>query len=244
MLHAADLPENLWGEALKHAVWLKNRTSTKALGGKTPYEVFHKKKPDLRHIHEWGCKVWLHTSDGKLQGRAREGRWLGLDGETIDGSRIYYPDKRNIRVERSVRFSEGSRGGELYKVLNEGKNAEIRTQETSESIQHVPEEAPDPNLIQLPESPLTTPPQTPSGSTAPKSQKAVAPRDITSKIDVQNILEGGRTRRSAHSAQLLQREKIMASPVNRDFAFAGLGDMSDSRIGRCSSRPWTTRWKR
>ncbi len=27
MLYAADLPGNLWGEALKHAVWLKNRTS-------------------------------------------------------------------------------------------------------------------------------------------------------------------------------------------------------------------------
>jgi transposase InsO family protein len=41
MLHAANLPRNLWGEALKHAVWLKNRTSTKALGGQTPYEAFH-----------------------------------------------------------------------------------------------------------------------------------------------------------------------------------------------------------
>jgi transposase InsO family protein len=98
MLHAADLPKNLWGEALKHAVWLKNRTSTRALGGRTPYEVFHNSKPDLRDIHEWGCKVSVHVDDnGKLDGRARDGRWLGLDQESIEGHRIYFPETRAIR---------------------------------------------------------------------------------------------------------------------------------------------------
>ena len=38
ILHQADLPKNLWGEAIQFAVWLKNRTSTKALGNVTPYE--------------------------------------------------------------------------------------------------------------------------------------------------------------------------------------------------------------
>ena len=107
MMHAAGLSDNLWGEALKHAVWLKNRTSTKALGGRTPYEVFHKAKPDLRNIHEWGCKVAVHVDNTtKLDGRAREGRWVGYDLDAIDGHRIYYPDTRTIRVERSVKFPE------------------------------------------------------------------------------------------------------------------------------------------
>jgi hypothetical protein len=39
ILHASQLPKFLWGEAVKHAVYLKNRTSTKALDGKTPYEA-------------------------------------------------------------------------------------------------------------------------------------------------------------------------------------------------------------
>ena len=38
MLHQADLPKNLWAEAILHAVWLKNCTSMKALGNITPYE--------------------------------------------------------------------------------------------------------------------------------------------------------------------------------------------------------------
>jgi transposase InsO family protein len=74
MLHTADLAKNLWGEALKHAVWLKNRTSTKVLNGRTPYEAFKKEKPDLHNIHEWGCKVDVQLDDAKkLDGCAREG---------------------------------------------------------------------------------------------------------------------------------------------------------------------------
>ena len=36
-LHSSTLPKFLWGEAVKHTVWLKNRTATRALpNGKTP----------------------------------------------------------------------------------------------------------------------------------------------------------------------------------------------------------------
>jgi len=36
LLHMAGFPQNMWGEALRHSTWLKNHTSTWALGGKTP----------------------------------------------------------------------------------------------------------------------------------------------------------------------------------------------------------------
>jgi len=47
MLHASGLPKFLWGEAARHAVWLKNQTPTKALAGKLPYEVTLGQMPDL-----------------------------------------------------------------------------------------------------------------------------------------------------------------------------------------------------
>ena len=42
MLHASQLLKFLWGEAMKHTVYLKNRTLTKALNGMTPYEAFYR----------------------------------------------------------------------------------------------------------------------------------------------------------------------------------------------------------
>ena len=50
-VHASKLPKNLWGEAINHVVWLKNRTPTCTLpDGKTPYKLLYNKKPDLRNV--------------------------------------------------------------------------------------------------------------------------------------------------------------------------------------------------
>jgi hypothetical protein len=106
MLHDSDLPKFLWGEATQHAVYLKNRTWTRTLGETTPFEILTGKKPDLSSIHPWGCRVRVHdTSGSKLDGRSKIGRWMGLDEETGDGHRIYWPERRMITVERSVKFN-------------------------------------------------------------------------------------------------------------------------------------------
>src|SRR6266404_9874945 len=38
MMHQADLPRNLWAEAICYVAWLKNRLPTKVLGSVTPYK--------------------------------------------------------------------------------------------------------------------------------------------------------------------------------------------------------------
>ena len=69
MLHASRLPKFLLGEAINHAVYLKNCMATKALDGKTPYKVFHETKPNLHGLPEFGSQVWVHdTSGSKLDG--------------------------------------------------------------------------------------------------------------------------------------------------------------------------------
>ena len=55
MLMTAQLLKNLWPETIHHAVWLKNRTSTRALNGKTPYEVMYGAKPNLADLSDWGA---------------------------------------------------------------------------------------------------------------------------------------------------------------------------------------------
>ena len=65
ILHTSELLKFLWGEAVNHVVWLKNRTITSALPpGKTPFELLHDMKADLSGLHEWGCKVWVYNSTG------------------------------------------------------------------------------------------------------------------------------------------------------------------------------------
>ena len=59
LLHASGLPKNMWAEAARHAVWLLNRTTTKAVEGMTPYEAAFGTKPNLKDLREFGEKVYV-----------------------------------------------------------------------------------------------------------------------------------------------------------------------------------------
>jgi transposase InsO family protein len=141
MLHSSGLPKFLWGEAVKHAVYLKNRTATRALANKTPYEMAMGVKPNLSDLHEWGCKVWVHSAGGsKLDGRAAVGRWVGYD-DSSSGHRIYWPDRRSVTVERSVKFSEEA----AFPPLEGEPGLPIFEQTSSSSIHPIPT-GPHPNV--------------------------------------------------------------------------------------------------
>ena len=120
MLHASGQPKFLWGKVACHAVWLKNRTSTKALDGMTPFEAATDKKPDLRGLKEWGCRCWVRNeSKSKLGGRVDEGVWVGLDDKS-KGARVYWPKKRTVTIERNVYFDNSSSErleGEDYELV-------------------------------------------------------------------------------------------------------------------------------
>ena len=129
MLHDSQLPKFLWGEATKHAVYLKNCTWTCALGDTTPFKILTKRKPDLANLHPWGCCVRVHDTSGrKLDGRSKIGRWMGFDEETGDGHRIYWAEKRLITVERSIKFNfeEEIIVGQLL-LRGENSTSELKT---------------------------------------------------------------------------------------------------------------------
>ena len=94
MLHESGLPKFLWAEATSHAVYLKNRTWTHTIGKMTPFELLNGRKPNIKDLHPWGCKVRVHNESGsKLDGHSYIGRWMGFDKETKDGHRVYWAEK-------------------------------------------------------------------------------------------------------------------------------------------------------
>jgi len=56
----SKLPPNMWGEVMKATGYLKNCTPTRTLTDKTPFEMWYGHCPDVSHLHELGCKVWVH----------------------------------------------------------------------------------------------------------------------------------------------------------------------------------------
>ena len=75
MMRHKDVDQDLWVDAIKSAVYIKNRvTSRVLLVGKTPIELWTWNKPNVSHMRVIGstCRVMLHKShiDGTFGDKA------------------------------------------------------------------------------------------------------------------------------------------------------------------------------
>ena len=55
MLIESNLNQKFWGKALSTAVYLRKRSPTKAVEGKTPFEALYGEKPNVKHLRAFGC---------------------------------------------------------------------------------------------------------------------------------------------------------------------------------------------
>lgn len=109
ILKHMNLPNYLWGEAIRHATYIINRVATRVLVLQTPYKAYKGRKPNLDHIRVFGCvshaKIDTHRLM-KLDDRSRALVYLG----TEPGSKAYRlldPVNRKVVVSRDVIFEEG-----------------------------------------------------------------------------------------------------------------------------------------
>ena len=108
LLKSMQVPTNLWGEAVRHAVYLLNRLPTKVLGDCTPYQAWTGKRPQLEHLRVFGCIAHVKIVGShlkKLDDRSQVMVYLGVE----DGSKAHRfldPACGKIRVSRDVVFEE------------------------------------------------------------------------------------------------------------------------------------------
>ena len=82
MMATAGVPKQFWPFALSTVIYMKNR-SIHSAHGKIPFEMFHGSKPDLSHLHVFGCQSFvLNEVRKKLDSKAREAILLGYSGNS------------------------------------------------------------------------------------------------------------------------------------------------------------------
>jgi len=103
-----QVPGKYWGEAVKAAVYILNRSPTKSLNGKTPFEAWFGKKPGVKHLRTFGCLAYVKkVGPGvtKLSDRSVPGVFFGYEPGT-KGYRVYDPVNNKLMVTRDVIFDE------------------------------------------------------------------------------------------------------------------------------------------
>src|ERR1700724_1976054 len=99
------LPKALWAEIARTVVYLKNRSPTRSLKDKTPYEALYGAKPDLSHLIAVGTKAMPHipkSKNQKLDSRAGEGIMVGYGGS--NQYRIWNPVDNKVTVTAYADF--------------------------------------------------------------------------------------------------------------------------------------------
>jgi hypothetical protein len=180
LLIGADFPKALWAEAVNHAVYLKNRSPTRALTNKTPFEVVHGEKPDLSGIRRFGCTIYVKILDaGKLDERAKAGKFLGYDNES-KGYRVLWPDTHRVSVERDVKFApdEATTGDVQFEGENERIVLHNTSKPTSEASKTPATPTPSPVTTSQSTPPATVnhPSPTLPTTSLPEPEPAVEPR--------------------------------------------------------------------
>lgn len=102
------------------AVFILNSSYTRSVNGKTPYEVWHGKKPAVHYLRVFGCIAYVkNTRPGlkKLDDRSTKMVFIGYE-EGSKAYRVYDPLTKRVYASRDVVFDEAaswdwSGGGEL-----------------------------------------------------------------------------------------------------------------------------------
>ncbi|CAK9797987.1 Copia protein, partial [Anthophora quadrimaculata] len=106
MISGASLDKVFWGEAVLTATYLINLTPTKALKvTKTPFELWHSKKPKLKYLKIFGSTVYVHNKIRKT--KFDEKSWKGiLLGYEPNGYKVWDVKNGKLVVVRDVIVDE------------------------------------------------------------------------------------------------------------------------------------------
>lgn len=72
MLSYSGLSEGFWGEAMLTACYILNRTPNKKSKA-SPYELWHKKVPNLSYLKVWGCRAVVRLTEPKRKNLGEKG---------------------------------------------------------------------------------------------------------------------------------------------------------------------------
>ena len=77
MLSKFGLSKDFWAEAINKAYYLVNRSPSTVIEFKTPLEVWFGTLADYSILRLFGCPIFSHVNDGKLERRANRCIFLG-----------------------------------------------------------------------------------------------------------------------------------------------------------------------
>ena len=105
MLSESGLDKKFWAEAASTSVYLINRSPSSVVENKIPEELWTSVILSLECLRRFGCIVYIHSQEGKLDPRAKKGVFVGYPSG-VKGFRVWLIDEKKCDISRNVVFRE------------------------------------------------------------------------------------------------------------------------------------------
>jgi len=108
MLKGKNRTNGCWAKPVNTAVYLKNRSTTKILDFKSPFEVLFSFMPVVSHLRVFGCKAFVHVPKENrkmLDSRDIKCTFIGYCSE-YKPYKLFDPSTHKVFVSRDVAFHE------------------------------------------------------------------------------------------------------------------------------------------
>ncbi|KAJ9555154.1 hypothetical protein OSB04_009768 [Centaurea solstitialis] len=110
MLADSKLPITFWAEAVNTACYVQNRVLIVKSKGKTPYELFERKKPYIGFLKPFGCPCTIldtKTHLGKFESKSDDGFLVGYSSQS-KALRVFNSSTRIIEESDNVKCNENT----------------------------------------------------------------------------------------------------------------------------------------
>jgi len=140
LIFNSRLEKKFWAEAISTSAYIVNRTPTKSLDYKTPYQMWTGKKPNLSNMKIFGCSAMVHVpkeNRQKWDSKAIKMIFVGYCDYT-KGYRLYDENKKQIYKSRDVVFLEHTvKNNCVIMPLTTLQHQETTTKEESDTLVNV-----------------------------------------------------------------------------------------------------------
>ena len=157
MMLQSKLPPSFWAEAVSTANYLRNRCSSRSIGGETPFKLWTGKRPTVSHCKTFGSVAFALNKDpkkGKFDPRSRECTFLGYSEES-KAYRLWSITEGKIITSRDVKFLDTFRPvtEDAEEFIPDGWSAVTPEEPSQRPIEIEPESTPIP--VEIEEEPET-----------------------------------------------------------------------------------------
>ena len=110
MLKGKELSNSLWAEVVHTTIYILNRSPTKSVRNRTPYEAWSGRKPEVSHLKVFSCPAYSLNkapNKDKFDQKGEKLLFVGYNDEST-GYRLLNPVNNKLTGVRDVIFDERS----------------------------------------------------------------------------------------------------------------------------------------